>query len=427
MLGFFRVFLVIFQGKVLLISFLKSKYLALFFVIFSSEAIYTLPFHLPRFFRTDFLTSFHITNSELSEAQALYGIISFICYFPGGFLAQVFHPLLLISSSLFLTLCSGAFLYWYQDLFTLKILYSVWGMTTVLLFWSSMITFVRLTHSADEQGRAFGRLEFGRGLVTALFVSIINLLLADFSVGGSDKRIFVVISFYLGVILISFLGCFLLSRQKLAWQKKIEPEKRINLHSIKKVLANPGVWFNFLIILAAYSAFKGIDYYSLLMRESFELLPYQLAYFVTFLAWARPLSALFAGKIGDLLHPSKACFLCFLVVLASSLILTLEAPQRLGLPVFLTLLSVQIIGIYSLRGLYFALFEEAHVEKDDTGIASGFVSLFGFTPEIFLPIMAVSLIDGSPGVTGYQNFFLFLCVLSVLGMFAAKNLDKKKI
>ena len=325
-----------------------------------------------------------------------------------------------------MTLCSGALLYWHQDLFTLKILYSLWGLTTVLLFWSSMITFVRLTHPATEQGRAFGKLEFGRGLVTAFFVSIINFLLANLSIGASEKRVFVVISFYLGVILLSFFGCFLLSRQKLPWKREIEPEKKASFHSIKKVLVNPGVWFNFLIILAAYSAFKGIDYYSLLMRESFEFLPYQLAYFVTFLAWARPLSALFAGRIGDLIHPSKACFLCFLVVLTSSLILALGAPQSLGLPLFLTLLSIQIIGIYSLRGLYFALFDEAHVEKNDTGIASGFVSLFGFTPEIFLPIMAISLIDGSPGVTGYQNFFLFLCVLSVLGMFAAKNLGKKK-
>ena len=52
--------------------------------------IFSLPFHLTRYFRPTILEAFAITNSELGDAFAIYGLTAMISYFPGGILADKF-------------------------------------------------------------------------------------------------------------------------------------------------------------------------------------------------------------------------------------------------------------------------------------------------------------------------------------------------
>ena len=49
----------------------------------------------------------------------------------------------------------------------------------------------------------------------------------------------------------------------------------------------------------------------------------------------------------------------------------------------------------------------------------GLVSLIGYTPDIFVGPIAGRLIDNYPGVTGYQYFYLLLCVVSTIGLVTA--------
>lgn len=72
--------------------------------------------------------------------------------------------------------------------------------------------------------------------------------------------------------------------------------------------------------------------------------------------------------------------------------------------------------MFGLRGLYFALFEEAKVPIAVTGAAVGVVSIIGYTPDIFVTFVAGVLVDASPGVTGHQHFFWFLSGFAVLGV-----------
>ena len=72
-------------------------------------------------------------------------------------------------------------------------------------------------------------------------------------------------------------------------------------------------------------------------------------------------------------------------------------------------------AIFGLRGLYFAVFEEARVPLAMTGTAVGIVSFIGYTPDIFVAAVAGYLIDQSPGALGHQHFFMFLAAFSLLG------------
>ena len=62
----------------------------------------------------------------------------------------------------------------------LTILFGFWGITTVFLLWAAMIKATREWGGKLAQGRAFGLLDGGRGLVSAGAASLAVLVLAAF-------------------------------------------------------------------------------------------------------------------------------------------------------------------------------------------------------------------------------------------------------
>jgi hypothetical protein len=77
---------------------------------------------------------------------------------------------------------------------------------------------------------------------------------------------------------------------------------------------------------------------------------------------------------------------------------------------------VSYVGVFGLRGVYFALLEETRIPNDHTGTAVGLISVVGFTPEIFFGSISGRILDHSPGVAGHLNYFLFLTGISAVGV-----------
>ena len=76
------------------------------------------------------------------------------------------------------------------------------------------------------------------------------------------------------------------------------------------------------------------------------------------------------------------------------------------------------VGIYALRGVYFALLAEGSVPLAFTGSAIGVVSVVGFTPDVFMgPLMGI-LLDNSPGIQGHQHVFATVAIFGVVGLAA---------
>ena len=61
-----------------------SRWLTIFSLVFAGEMIFSLPFHVARFFRPTMLDVFQFTNTELGDSIAVYGIMAMLAYFPGG-------------------------------------------------------------------------------------------------------------------------------------------------------------------------------------------------------------------------------------------------------------------------------------------------------------------------------------------------------
>ena len=97
----------------------KQPVYVILLLILAAEAVFILPFVLSRIFRTIFLESFSISQTELGSCFSIYGIVALVSYLFGGPLADRFKPNSLMSVALILTGLGGLYLATYPNLINL--------------------------------------------------------------------------------------------------------------------------------------------------------------------------------------------------------------------------------------------------------------------------------------------------------------------
>ena len=145
-----------------------KRTLILVTLMIAGEVIFLLPFVVARIFRPTFLKVFEISNLQLGTAFSLYGVIAMVSYFAGGPMADRFSPRILMTVSLILTAIGGFFMALIPSLLGLTLLYGFWGISTIFLYWAASVKVIRQFGGNTTQGRAFGLVDGGRGLVAAV-------------------------------------------------------------------------------------------------------------------------------------------------------------------------------------------------------------------------------------------------------------------
>ena len=159
-------------------------------LVVAGEAVFALPFHVARFFRPTVLEVFALTNTELGAAQGIYGILAMLAYFPGGPLADRFPARKLLAFSLWMTAAGGLYMATFPGYRGALILWGFFGVSTILLFWAALIRATRDWGGNDDQGRAFGLLDSGRGLLAAVLASIAVVVFGFFFPEGYSSATF---------------------------------------------------------------------------------------------------------------------------------------------------------------------------------------------------------------------------------------------
>lgn len=406
-------------------------------LVIAGEAVFILPFHVTRFFRPSVLEIFNLSATELGAVQGVYGVLAMLAYFPGGPIADRFPARKLMAASLWLTAAGGLYMSTFPDYRGAIVLWGFFGVSTIILFWAALIRACRDWGGHTEQGRAYGLLDAGRGLLGAILASLGVLLFSlsfpDGYAAASDadktEALRSIILAYTGVTAAAgVLVWFVITDGHPPEEPELDewiPEKESTSRHIARVLSIPAVWLQALIILCAYVSYKGFDNYTLFAVQAYGLDEVEAARIATIGAWVRPFAAIAAGLVGDRIRASRTIAYLFALLLASHLFFALTTPIPGAAWVILTNILLTCIAIYGFRGLYFALFEEAHVPAAVTGTAVGFVSVIGYTPDIFVTLVAGILIDRSPGLAGHQQFYLFLADFALIGLIASMALARR--
>ena len=182
----------------------RGNFLKIVILILAGEIVFLLPFIIPRVFRPTILNAIGISNFELGTCFSFYGVVAMISYVFGGPLADKFSPRKLISLGLILTGLGGLVLSFSPSYQTLFLLYGYWGFTTIFLLWAALIKATRLWGGKNLQGKAFGLLDGGRGLTSAIVASISVYIFSNLAFAEGPKN-------FLTIIFISMLSSYSIS------------------------------------------------------------------------------------------------------------------------------------------------------------------------------------------------------------------------
>jgi len=402
--------------------------MVIFTLVFAGEMIFGLPFHVARFFRPTFMDVFNLSNTALGDIFAMYGIAAILAYFPGGLLADRYPVRKLMSAALLLTGLGGLYMALIPGRVGLSILFAYWGVSTILPFWAAMIRATREWGGKFEQGKAFGFLDGGRGLVAALVASLAVFILSKaFPVNVEEVNHLQRVHALQGVIYLYVVLAFTAAIMVWIFVPESNTSSRKTsspFEGILQVLRKKVVWLQAAIVVSAYCGYKGLDYYSLYGVEILKMNEVNAAQFVSNAAYLRVVAAIVAGLVVDKSSASRVIGSTFAILILSYGLLGFLTPTSINSLLIFGNLLITFAAVYGLRGVYFALLEETKIAGSLTGTAVGVISLVGFTPDAFFSSLSGRLLDASPGIAGYHHYFLMLTLFALAGIFATIFLSK---
>jgi len=400
-----------------------QRYTQLLLLVIAAGAIYPI-LYLRQVYQPTMLEVFHITDSQLGYLYSSLGTIFLVSYLPSGWLADRIAPRLLICFSLIAT---GALGLWYStapSFHSLMVIFGGWGLTTGLTFWAAVIKRVTLIAGSDEQGRFFGFLDGGRGLVEALLATIAITMFAWVTQTKGEP---VATGFRLVVYMYAFL-CIalgvvlaLVKDPEVGAAAKNAPASARNnvLVDLKTLAKIPELWLVAAIVFCGYQVFWATYSFSAYLHEGQIGLSVVMAGTITTLKlWMRPIGGIGGGYLGD--RYSKISVLIIALFLAALSLIALVAAPGISSHLVLAIL-VLFIGIltYAIRGLYWSLLDRCNIPVSTMGLAIGLISVLGYSPDVFLPLINGYLTQNYPGVIGYQFYFGYVAAVAALGGVAA--------
>lgn len=384
----------------------------LILLVLGGSFIYALPYF--RYYYYDaFLAVFQIDNTQMANLQSAYGLFAILSYFPGGWLADRISARKLLFFSLVSTGLMGLWLYSVPSYGVNLFIHGAMGVTTILTFWPAMIKAVRMLAAADEQGKAFGFMESGRGISNALHMTAALAIFAYFSKRSDQAGLeAVMLSYSVVCILVGVLIFFMLKDN----EKEIS-KKGSSKQDVITVLKMPHTWLIVIIMFCSYSMNMSFYYITPYATNIFGATAVFGA-FVTILAnYVRPLGSASAGLLGDVFNSSKIIGVGFVLMIIGLIGLILVPSESTMTIVLLITFSVFIyISMYGIQGLHYALLEEGDYPLSISGTAVGVVATLGYLPEIIAPQIAGRLLDAYPGAAGYHYLFMVLIAFAAIGL-----------
>ena len=388
----------------------------------SGGVIFYLPF-LQEVYYKPLADALALDNAQVGSLLSVFGVTAMLSYVPGGWLADRVSPRILLTSSLLLTGGTGFYFATFPSYTICLALHALWGITITLLFWGSMIRVTRNWAPPEEQGKAFGILETGRGLGEVLSMMA---FLAVFGILGSNQFALsmVIVQFSTLIFILGVLAWFTIDDEA-GGRNVADDQPKVGMKEIVAVLKMPTVWLIATVILTGYCAYWGTFRFTSYSSDIFLMSVTMAAALSVGKLWMKPIAALSAGFISDKFGIAKSVAFLFVVLIASFTVFALMPGTPSLLPAMIVNVAVASLAIFAMRGIYFALLEEGGIPLVVTGTATGIISVVGYTPDIFMPLLGGVLLDRYPGPEGYRLFFLTVAGICTIGLVATLLLYRK--
>lgn len=391
---------------------LKNNMGRLIILTTAGSLIYGLPYFRSYYYDA-YLEVYHLTNTQMGTFGSIFGVLGAISYLFGGIVADMISPRMIMSVSLILTGAAGLLPLTNPSYGILVLIYLIWGFTSLFAFWPALLKGLRGLAAENEQSKAFGFMEGGRGIVNALHLAITLAIFNFFSkTAGNLAGLNGVITFYSIVVILLGILTFLLMKNDKEQTKKGE---KLSFRQVIDVLKMPAVWILSLILCCTYTMNISMFYFTPYATASFGITATAAAVVTMMAQYIRPISSIGGGILADRLGRSKMMFIGFIFMGISTAVLVLF--KNVSIPLFIGLCILIYLAMYLNYGVVFSMMEEGGVPAHVAGTAIGVVCTLGYLPEVICPVLAGHVLDTYTEL-GYKYYFMGVAAVMFIGIIA---------
>ncbi|NGP45651.1 MFS transporter [Bacillaceae bacterium SIJ1] len=405
-----------------------KRYFQFALIVLAGGSIFPL-IYLRTNYQETILEVYGLQLADLNIILSALGIAYVIGYFPSGWMADRFSAKKLLSISLLAVGLAGIWFAQVPSYPYVIIIFIIWGIFSVLTFWSAHLKLVKLISKKEEEGRFFGILDGGKGVVEAILASIAVTIFSAVlgaSTATADKQdaLVSIIYMYSGVLIVVAILIMIFVQvddpvaekaENAEKVEKVQKKTQTNLTAFKKVFTNKFVLLLGGIIFMSYIVAWTVYYVGGFLQTNIGVTAATVGTVTVAMLWMRPIGGVLGGYLGDKFGKSKILSISLVlgtVVLFVMALLPSEVPKMY----FTILVLLMGLAVYSIRGLYWALLGDCDIDEDVLGLSIGFVSFIGYLPDIVLPLIVSGLMTQYGETGGYNAYFIFSAIAGVIAI-----------
>jgi predicted MFS family arabinose efflux permease len=398
------------------------RYFQFFLVVLAAGAIYPLVY-LRTNYQETILEVFGMTIQQLNTIYSVIGLVFVVGYIPSGFLSDKFSAKKLLAISLGGTALGGFWFAQVPQFGSVVAIYAIWGIFSVFTFWSAHLKLVKLLTKKEEEGRFFGILDGGRGVVEAVLASLAVFIFSRIlgpSLDLVDKRSALVAVIYMYSIALAVVAVLIwfFVEEDAAKEGKREESEKFRISDLPGLFKNKYLFLHGAIIFIGYAVFWTVYYIGGFLQTNLGITPITVGTVTVVILWMRPVGGFVGGFLADKIGKSNTIMLA-LGGAAVTLVLTSLFPVSLAPIVFFATVVILGFFLYAIRGTYWSILGDDGFSNVVLGTAIGAISFIGYLPDIILPQFNSFLFNTFGDKGGYNAYFLSSAGFAVVGIVLA--------
>ncbi len=368
-----------------------------------------------------------LSNTQIGFGFTIYAIIQTIGLFSSLYIADRFSKKILLPAGLIGVGLCGDYLSTLPPFTGYLIAFGAMAFFGEVVYWPVLLKSVRLLGNKEEQGRMFGFLEAGRGVVDVLVASGALYIFVLFGEGKAGMQAGL-IYYTLATIIVGIITYFIVDNDDKKETSSASEANRQVLEGIKNVVKCPNLWLASMSIFFVYSAYCGLTYFIPFLKDIYAL-PIALigAYGIINQYALKMIGGPLGGFLADKVAKSPTIYLKWTFLLSAIAMAIFIMLPHDSMNVYLGMTATLGFGaiIFSQRAIFFAPMDEIGTPRQYAGSAMAFGCIIGYMPSMFAYALYGSLLDNFEGIQGYNYVFSIMVTFSLLGFICATILAKR--
>ncbi|MED0363922.1 MFS transporter, partial [Escherichia marmotae] len=332
-----------------------NKWMKLCFLILGGGTIFKLS-SMKDVFYVPMQADWGLTNTQIGFGFTVYAAVQTIGLFSSLYIADRFSKKILLPAGLIGVGLCGAYLTTLPPFSGYLIAFGAMAFFGEVVYWPVLLKAVRLLGNRDEQGRMFGFLEAGRGVVDVLIASGALFVFVQFGEGKAGMQAGLVY-YTLITIIVGIITYFIVDADDRTIPQNDEDVNKQIFKGIKNVVKSPNLWLASFCIFFVYSAYCGLTYFIPFLKDIYAL-PVALvgAYGIINQYGLKMVGGPVGGYLADKISHSPAIYLKWtFLISAVAMLLFIQLPHD-SMNVYLGMTATLGFGaiIFSQRAIFFA-------------------------------------------------------------------------